>query len=162
MARTIVITGAGAGIGAEAARRFSRAGWSVCATDVNQAALAGLRKEIGEEHTYALMDVTDPDQVTQVLAEFAGRHGGAFDALLNNAGVAFIDNFEELTLAQHALVVAVNVNGVLNCTHLPSPTCPRASAPPSSPCARGPPSTVFRARPPTRPASSSCAGSPRP
>jgi len=125
MARTIVITGAGAGIGAEAARRFSRAGWSVCATDVNQAALARLRKEMGEEmgeeHTYARMDVTDPDQVTQVLAEFAGRHGGAFDALLNNAGVAFIDNFEELTLAQHALVVAVNVNGVLNCTHAAFP-----------------------------------------
>jgi short-subunit dehydrogenase len=45
------------------------------------------------------------------------RHGGAFDALLNNAGVAFIEHFEEQTLEQHEWVVKVNVNGVLNCAY---------------------------------------------
>lgn len=121
MSRTIVITGAGAGIGTEAARRFAGAGWTVCATDVNEGALTTLREELGDAHTYARLDVTDKDQVARVLAEFAGRNGGALDALLNNAGVAFIDKFEELSLAQHELVVRVNVNGVLNCTYAAFP-----------------------------------------
>ena len=69
----------------------------------------------------AAMDVTDKAEVAQVFADFAARNGGAFDALLNNAGVAFIDNFEDLSLEQHELVTRVNVNGVLNCTYLAFP-----------------------------------------
>ena len=121
MTRRIVITGAGAGIGREAARRFAGLGWTLCATDVDQTALAALSDELGDRHTYAAMDVTDKAEVAQVFADFAARNGGAFDALLNNAGVAFIDNFEDLSLEQHELVTRVNVNGVLNCTYLAFP-----------------------------------------
>ena len=119
--RTVVITGAGAGIGRAAARRFSALGWTLCATDVNASALQTLREELGERHTYAAMDVTDKDDVSRVLAEFAAEHGGSFDLLLNNAGVAFLGDFETLTLEQHELVTGVNVNGVLNCTYLAFP-----------------------------------------
>ncbi len=121
MSRTIVITGAGAGIGAEATRRFARRGWVVCATDVNETALKTLQSELGDRHTYERMDVTDKDEVNHVLAAFARAHGGAFDVLLNNAGVAFIDRFENLTLEQHELVLRVNVHGVLNCTYAAFP-----------------------------------------
>jgi NAD(P)-dependent dehydrogenase (short-subunit alcohol dehydrogenase family)/pimeloyl-ACP methyl ester carboxylesterase len=121
MSRTIVITGAGAGIGREAARRFAQRGWTLCATDLNHDALEALENELGPRHTYAKMDVTDKAEVEAVFADFAGRHGGAFDALLNNAGVAFIQNFEEQTLEQHELVAKVNINGVLNCTYLAFP-----------------------------------------
>ena len=121
MSRTIVITGAGAGIGREAARKFAQRGWTVCATDLNHQALEALESELGPRHTYAKMDVTDKADVDAVFADFAGRHGGAFDALLNNAGVAFIQNFEEQTLEQHELVAKVNINGVLNCTYLAFP-----------------------------------------
>lgn len=117
MSPTIVITGAGTGIGAEAARQLARQGWTICATDINPGALAPLREELGEHHHYARMDVTDVDEVGWLMAEFAGRHGGSFDALLNNAGVAFIDNFENILLRQHHSVVRVNVDGVLNCTY---------------------------------------------
>jgi NADP-dependent 3-hydroxy acid dehydrogenase YdfG len=119
--RTIVITGAAAGIGRAAARAFAGTGWTVCATDVDEGALATLAAELGSRHSYARMDVTDKADVARVLGEFAGGHGGAFDALLNNAGVAFIEHFEEQTLEQHELVVKVNVNGVLNCTYLAFP-----------------------------------------
>ncbi|MFE6511278.1 SDR family NAD(P)-dependent oxidoreductase [Nocardioides sp. NPDC057767] len=68
---TIVITGAGAGagIGAEAARQLAREGWTICATDINPTALANLREELGEDHHYARMDVTDADEVGSVMAE---------------------------------------------------------------------------------------------
>ena len=121
MNRTIVITGAGAGIGRQAARQLASRGWTVCATDKDEAALRTLEEELGTRHTYAPLDVTDKGDVDRVLAEFAGSRGGALDALLNNAGVAFISNFEELTLEQHGRVVDVNVHGVLNCTYLAFP-----------------------------------------
>ena len=74
------------------------------------------------------MDVTDKDDVSRVLAEFAAEHGGSFDLLLNNAGVAFLGDFETLTLEQHELVTGVNVNGVLNCTYLAFPYLLKAYA----------------------------------
>ncbi|MGW4214494.1 SDR family NAD(P)-dependent oxidoreductase [Lentzea sp. NPDC004789] len=43
MSRTVVITGAGAGIGAEAAQRSARQGWIVCATDVDETNLRHAR-----------------------------------------------------------------------------------------------------------------------
>ncbi|WP_280438048.1 SDR family oxidoreductase [Nocardia carnea] len=119
--KTVVITGAGAGIGRAAARRFAATGWTVCATDINPSVLDEVRAELGDEHTYAILDVTDKAQVARVFDEFAAAHGGSFNALVNNAGVAFIDNFEKLSLEQHELITRVNVGGVLNCTYLAFP-----------------------------------------
>ena len=159
--RTIVITGAGGGIGRETARRFAAMDWIVCATDVNTDALDALKRELGARHTYAEMDVTDTAAIERVFAAFAARHGGGFAVLFNNAGVAFIDNFEAVPLRDHELVVQVNVQGVVNCTHLALRTCQRASRRRSSACARGRRTTASRARRPTRRASSSSAASPR-
>ena len=122
MSRTIVITGAGAGIGLEAARKFAQRGAGRCAPPTSTTGRSGAREqELGPRHTYTKMDVTDKARSKRVFAEFAGQHGGAFDTLLNNAGVAFIQNFEEQTLEQHELVAKVNINGVLNCTYLAFP-----------------------------------------
>ena len=63
MNRTILITGAGAGIGREAARQLASRGWTLCATDKDERALGSLQEELGTGHTYASMDVTDKNDV---------------------------------------------------------------------------------------------------
>lgn len=76
---TILITGAGRGLGAEFARQFLADGWNVIATARDPAALddqAGYRCE--------RLDVSDDASVT-ALAETLGDT--AIDVLLNNAGI---------------------------------------------------------------------------
>lgn len=110
--RSIFITGAAKGIGAEIARLFSSNGWIVGITDINHIDLDALRSKLGDEHFYRQLDVTAFEQVESALAEFAAVNGGAIDVLINNAGIAFIDDFEKLSLQKHLAVTEVNVKGV--------------------------------------------------
>jgi NAD(P)-dependent dehydrogenase (short-subunit alcohol dehydrogenase family) len=109
---SIFITGAAKGIGAEMARLFSSKGWIVGITDINQNDLDALRSELGQEHFYRQLDVTVSEQVESALAEFSALNGGAIDVVVNNAGIAFIDDFEKLSLQKHLAVTEVNVKGV--------------------------------------------------
>ena len=114
-ARTIFITGAGAGIGAETARLFARNGWRVGASDVNSAALAALQQELGAERVSVhVADVRDRASVEAAVGAFVQRSGGRLDALFANAGVLFMGPHETITEAQKNLLVDVNVKGVIN------------------------------------------------
>src|SRR5262245_18526103 len=80
---TILITGAGRGLGLEFARQYTADGWSVIATlrDTKQgAALAALGKAV-EIHQ---LDGTDFKALARLTAELKGR---AIDILLCNAGI---------------------------------------------------------------------------
>jgi NAD(P)-dependent dehydrogenase (short-subunit alcohol dehydrogenase family) len=121
MAKTIFITGAGAGIGRAAAEKFAGEGGTLAATDLSAAALAELKQAIGPLHTYRVGDVADAEAVGRVIAEFAEANGGKLDALLNNAGIGVLDDFEATPLARHHATVDVNVKGVLNCCHAAFP-----------------------------------------
>lgn len=114
----MVITGAGAGIGLAASRRLAQLGWTLCLTDVDEVSLEALRTELGDRHSYQVMNVADAEAVAVVFAAFAATHGGSFDGLLNNAGLLSMGAFTEFSLARHQLITRVNVEGVLNCTHL--------------------------------------------
>jgi NADP-dependent 3-hydroxy acid dehydrogenase YdfG len=113
--KSIFITGAAAGIGAETARLFARNGWLVGASDVNEVALAALQRELGAERvSLHPADVRDRAAIAAALGGFTARTGGRLDALFANAGVLFMGPDESITPAQKDLLVDVNVKGVIH------------------------------------------------
>jgi len=118
----IFITGAAAGIGRETALLFAAKGWFVGAADRDEAALADLRKVLGEERCSThVMDVADEASVTRGLADFAKRTGGQLRLLHNNAGILRVGPFEAIPLAEHRAVVEVNVMGLITVLHAAFP-----------------------------------------
>jgi len=114
-ARSIFITGAAAGIGAETARLFAGKGWFVGASDVNAEALAALERELGADRvSIHVADVRDRSSVDAAVRAFTARTGGRLHAVFANAGVLFMGQHETITPAQKDLLVDVNVKGVIH------------------------------------------------
>jgi NAD(P)-dependent dehydrogenase (short-subunit alcohol dehydrogenase family) len=113
--KVCVITGAGGGMGREAALLFSEEGARVCAADVDGAAAAqtaaDARDAFGVE-----VDVADAADVQRMYAETARRYGGV-DVLYNNAGISPADDASILETEPDAWqrVQDVNTKGVYLC-----------------------------------------------
>ena len=112
----ILITGAASGIGAASARLFHARGWRVGLLDMNAEALAGLAAELGGAWQRAL-DVTDAAAVRAAVADFVGAGDGRLRLLFNCAGILRFGRFEEIPAQDHARLLAINVQGLLNCCH---------------------------------------------
>lgn len=112
--RKILVTGATRGIGRVMVTRFAELGHSVAACGRNAGALADLAVEIGDGHHLRAVDVTDDAQV-ETWAAALGGDGWVPDLLINNAGVINRQaNLWELSEAEIARVLDVNVKGVAN------------------------------------------------
>jgi meso-butanediol dehydrogenase/(S,S)-butanediol dehydrogenase/diacetyl reductase len=105
--KTVVVTGAGGGIGKGIAARFAAEGATLVLADRDPAVL-DTAEELGAIAVQA--DITDPDDVARVF-EAADR----VDVLVNNAGIITISRLEELTLADWERVLRVNTTGTFLC-----------------------------------------------
>lgn len=84
---TILITGAGRGLGLELTRQFSADGWTVLATcrkPENATDLKGVEADAKGSVTIHRLDVTDLEQIQALSKELKDR---PIDILMNNAGV---------------------------------------------------------------------------
>jgi NAD(P)-dependent dehydrogenase (short-subunit alcohol dehydrogenase family) len=114
MTQTIVITGAGSGIGRATAHKFLAAGWNVGLIGRRVEALV----ETAADYPSALVlpcDVTVPEQVEAAFAQTVATFGRV-DALFNNAGMsAKAAPIDEIPLDTWFEAVNVNLNGMYLC-----------------------------------------------
>ncbi len=112
--KTVIITGASAGIGAACARRFLDEGWHVGLLARREDALAA----VARDHGNAILlpcDVTDPNQVEAAFDTFVAQ-AGRLDVLFNNAGMfGRAVPIDELTVEEWRQVRAVNLDGMFLC-----------------------------------------------
>jgi 3-oxoacyl-[acyl-carrier protein] reductase len=127
--RVSLITGGAAGIGKATAERFAEEGAKVVICDVSQQAGEALVRELGTEHSFYQVDVTNRQAVQDWVDDVAARYGRV-DVLVNNAGV-LRDNqlvrvkdgelVKQMPETDFDLVVAVNLKGVFNCAQAVAP-----------------------------------------
>jgi meso-butanediol dehydrogenase / (S,S)-butanediol dehydrogenase / diacetyl reductase len=110
--RTVIVTGAGAGIGRATAVAFSRAGANVVLVDVDDEALEEVQAELPADRTLAIAaDVSDPDSVGSMVEQTV-EHFGHLDVLFNNAGILAQGSVAETDPEDWEKVMSVNVDGV--------------------------------------------------
>jgi NAD(P)-dependent dehydrogenase (short-subunit alcohol dehydrogenase family) len=115
--KVCVITGAGGGMGREAAILFTAEGARVCAADVDLAAAEETVGLCGGGEAFAVRaNVAEETDVEAMMRAAAERFGG-IDVLYNNAGISPDDDASVLDTSVEAWdrVQAVNTRGVFLC-----------------------------------------------
>jgi NAD(P)-dependent dehydrogenase (short-subunit alcohol dehydrogenase family) len=107
--RVGLVTGGGAGIGREIARRLAREGMAVAVLDRDGAAAEGIAAEIGGLAVTA--DVTSEEEVSRAVETVLARFS-RIDVLVNNAGIAWMGPALEMPLEALQSMLRVNVEGV--------------------------------------------------
>lgn len=115
--QAVVITGAGSGLGEAYAKGAAKLGAKIVVNDVNRENAERVASDISAAGGIAVsepQDIRDPlaceALVSRCLAEF-----GKITGLVNNAGVFFIEAFENATLDHLRVLLDVNVIGTFNC-----------------------------------------------
>lgn len=111
--KTALITGAGAGIGEAIALMFARKGADIVLVDVNEAACRNVAARIagyGRKAVAQPGDITDNAVIRNIVAE-ALRAVSRIDILVNSAGVAVLDDAENISAEAWNRTIAVNLSG---------------------------------------------------
>lgn len=103
----VIVTGAGSGIGQEAATRFRAEGAVVVAADVQV-------DQVPECTEAVRVDVSEPEDVQALVEETLSRHGRV-DILVNNAGIGSTTDILGCSVTEWDRVFAVNVRGPFLC-----------------------------------------------
>ena len=111
--KTVIVTGAGTGIGRATALRFAQDGYNVVLNGRSRPALDEVAAEIGEAVLVAPGNVANRDEVDQVIDATVAKFGG-IDVVVNNAGVALPGVAEMLSDQSFDTMMATNVGGVRN------------------------------------------------
>jgi 3-oxoacyl-[acyl-carrier protein] reductase len=125
-AKTVVVTGAGRGIGRALAERFGRDGAHIALLDVNSADLDSTRSDLEAAGVVARsyeVNVAAEDEVIAAMDRIVSDFG-RLDVLINNAGIlrdALLVKVKDgeivgkMSLAQWQAVIDVNLTGVFLC-----------------------------------------------
>lgn len=112
--KTVIVTGAGSGIGRATASRVAREGGKLVAVDISKERLDELTSDLaGSDVTTVVGDITKAEDLDRIVAATGGR----VDALANVAGIMDdMTPLHEVTDAVWERVFAVNVDGMFRLT----------------------------------------------
>lgn len=107
--KTVLITGASRGIGAAAAKEFSKKGWHVVINyNKNKEKALALAKELGA--TVFQADISKSDEVLNMYSSLKGQ-GIHVGAIVNNAGVSSSGLFVDISESEWDEMFAINTKG---------------------------------------------------
>jgi NAD(P)-dependent dehydrogenase (short-subunit alcohol dehydrogenase family) len=115
--KSVVVTGAAAGIGAAITRAFHREGAQVAILDLNEQAASQLAAELGERAVAGAIDVRERQSVQGAIDHVVGRFGG-IDILCANAGVSTMQRSLDLTDEDWDFNMDVNARGIFLCNQI--------------------------------------------
>jgi len=119
--KTVIITGAGSGIGKATAIAFANSGYNVVLNGRTKSKLEQVAKEIG--HGTALVHTGDvsSEKDIKALIETTISTFGQIDVLVNNAGVAVFNSLDDITVEEFEQGIDINVKGPFLATKLALP-----------------------------------------
>lgn len=115
--KTIIITGAGGGLGEGIARVCHREGANVVLCDIRGEQVEKVAQTLGAPSLGRFCDVRQPDDLER-LVDAALERFGQIDGLVNNAGANFVKPFLDTTLAEWEEVLSIDLRGVFYLTQL--------------------------------------------
>jgi NAD(P)-dependent dehydrogenase (short-subunit alcohol dehydrogenase family) len=112
--QTILITGAGSGIGRRLSQMFAAEGAAIAAVDLKPEPLESLGKELGyARYGWAIADVTDVNSLRQSVRDLESRVGPV-DRLMANAGIGRETSALDFHAEDVEAQIRVNLIGVAN------------------------------------------------
>lgn len=119
MEKVALITGSSRGIGAATAALLAREGWAVCINYLEQREKAeALVLQLRSENCTAMCiqaDVSDREQVDRMVRQ-AEESLGHVTLLVNNAGIARQQLFQDVDRETFRHILSVNLGGCFNCS----------------------------------------------
>jgi NAD(P)-dependent dehydrogenase (short-subunit alcohol dehydrogenase family) len=118
--RSVLVTGAARGIGAELARRAAARGAHVALVGLEPELLAQVADELGPGHLWIEADVTDADALAAAVRRTVETFGG-LDAVVANAGLAPLTTVATSSARALARTIEVNLTGAMLTAHAALP-----------------------------------------
>jgi short-subunit dehydrogenase len=119
--RTVLITGASAGIGAALARVYGARGWNLILTARRVGPLEALARDLARDHGVEVAvltaDLAEPDAAAGLVADI-GSAGLSVDALVNNAGFSRTAGFLATDPVDHAAMIRVMLTAPIELSRL--------------------------------------------
>jgi NAD(P)-dependent dehydrogenase (short-subunit alcohol dehydrogenase family) len=117
--KTVLVTGAGSGIGRATALAFARRRADLVICDVRDEALSSTAAELRALGRLIAAEVVDVADSARMRAFADGVHARteAIDVLVNNAGVGLGGGFLDTTLDDWDWIIAINLRGVVHGCH---------------------------------------------
>ncbi len=120
MSQTVLITGAGIGIGRATAKAFGKAGYHVIVTDVLENEGQAVVADIGKNAEFHKLDVRSTENANAVIAAVEKKHG-ALDCIVANAGIAHKVPLAQMTDEKWDQTFDIDLKGIFRIIRAAAP-----------------------------------------